>query len=166
MDILKQKRVTDNGDGKGYFRNCVEYPYKEKPEPDEELIETRGYNVNDTDPDMTYDQMYAVKDYYGKTGDNPVMHFILSYDKRNVSDAETACAFTEKVAGLFSDDYQVLTATHKEDQGGSLYHAHFIVNTVDIHTGRLYHSGQRELTDLAVSIYNITGNYCKPEIFR
>lgn len=32
MDVLKQKRVTDNGSGRGYFRNCVEYPFKEKPD--------------------------------------------------------------------------------------------------------------------------------------
>lgn len=66
MDVLKQKRVTDNGDGRGYFRHCVEYPFKEKPEPGEELVETRGYGVSDTDPNLAYDQMYEVKKYYGK----------------------------------------------------------------------------------------------------
>ena len=35
MDILTQKRITDNGDGRGYFRNCIEYAFKEKSEETE-----------------------------------------------------------------------------------------------------------------------------------
>ena len=32
MDILTQKHITDNGDGRGYFRNCIEYAFNEKSE--------------------------------------------------------------------------------------------------------------------------------------
>ena len=84
MEILTQKRITNNGEGAGYFRHCINYTYKEKLEPGESLVQTKGYGVCDTNPDHTYDQMYAVKEYYGKTGDNPVMHFVVSYDKNKV----------------------------------------------------------------------------------
>ena len=79
MDVLTQKRITDNGEGKGYFKNSVNYVYKEKNEPGEALIQTKGYNVSDHSPEMTYEQMYAVKDYYGKTGDNAVMNLVISF---------------------------------------------------------------------------------------
>ena len=46
--------------------------------------------------------------------------------------------------------YQVITAVHYENQGGSLYHAHLVVNTVDIYNGKLYHSGIYELGQLAI----------------
>ena len=161
MDILTQKRITDNGEGRGYFRNCIAYGYKEKQEPGEALIETKGYGVSDTNKEHTYEQMYAVKEYFGKTGDNPVMHFVVSYDKNTVSDADTACAYTEKIAGYFKDQYQMLTTVHQEDQGNSLYHAHIIMNTVDYNNGRLYHSGIQELQSLAMHVYSITGNFCK-----
>lgn len=164
MDILTQKRITDNGNGRGYFRNCVGYGYKGKLEPSEALIQTKGYGVCDTNPDHTYDQMQAVKRYYGKTGDNPVMHFVVSYDKKNVTDPDTACEYTEQIAGFFKDKYQMITAVHKEDQGNSLYHAHIVMNTVDVNTGKLYHSGRRELTALAMKVHDVTGNYCKTEI--
>jgi len=164
MDILTQKRITDNGEGAGYFRNCIDYVYKKKPDPGEALIETKGYGVCDTNADHTFEQMAAVKDYYGKTGDNPVMHWILSFDKKTVQDADIACKYTEEVVSFFDDNYQVITGVHQEDQGGSLYHAHIVLNSVDVNTGKLYHSGRKELSELSKHIYGITGNYCKTEI--
>ena len=164
MDILTQKRITNNGDGRGYFRNCVGYGYKEKLEPGEALIQTKGYGVCDTNPNYTYEQMKQVKKYYEKTGDNPVMHFVVSYDKKTVADADTACAYTEQIAGVFNGQYQMITAVHKEDQGNSLYHAHIVMNTVDVNTGKLYHSGRKELAELAIAVHDVTRNYCKPQI--
>ena len=164
MDILTQKRITDNGEGRGYFRNCIDYTYKEKLEPGEALIETKGYGVCDTNPDYTYEQMRDVKEYYGKTGDNPVMHFVVSYDRRTVKDAATACRYTEQIADFHKGDYQPITAVHKENQGNSLYHAHFVMNTVNINNGKLYHSGKSELRQFAMHVHDVTGNYCKPEI--
>jgi len=164
MDILTQKRITDNGDGKGYFRHCIDYAYKEKTEDDEALIQKKGYGVSANNPDNTYNQMYAVKEYYGKTGDNPVMHFVVSYDKESVKDAEKACSYTGQIADFFKDNYQLITSVHKENQGNSLYHAHIIMNTVDYNNGKLYHSGISELHALAMHIHDVTGNYCKPFI--
>ena len=164
MDILTQKRITDNGDRRGYFRYCIEYVYRDKIEPGEELIFTKGYGVCDLNPDYTYKQMMAVKKYFNKTGDNPVMHFVVSFDIKNVCDKKTACKYTELIALFFRIGYQVIVALHKEYQRGSLYHAHFVVNTVNIHDGRLYHSGTKELYELARYINSVTGNYCKTEI--
>lgn len=161
MDILTQKRITDNGEGKGYFRNCVGYGYKEKLELGEALIETKGYGVSDTNEEHAYEQMNAVKEYFGKTGDNPVMHFVVSYDNKSVSDADTACAYTEQVADYFKGQYQMITAVHQENQGNSLYHAHIVMNTVNVNTGKLYHSGRKELSALAMKVHDVTGNYCK-----
>ena len=163
MDILTQKRITDNGDGKGYFRNCIDYLYKEKPEPGEELVLIRSFGVSCYHPKHTYDQMLAVKKYFGKTGDNPVMHFVVSFDN-SVQDADTACGYLYRIALRFAEDYQVIYAVHKEDQDGSKYHGHIIVNTVNYKNGKLYHSGWKELGDLAMYIHEITGNYCKPII--
>lgn len=161
MDLLKQKRITNNGDD--YFRHCVNYPFKAKTEPGEELVDITGYGVSNTDPQLAYDQMQAIKEYYGKTGDNPVMHFIISYDQ-NVQDANTACKYTGQIADYFSEDYQMITAVHKEDQGGSQYHGHIIMNSVNLNDGKLYHSGITELKQLAMHVHEVTGNYCKTEI--
>ena len=57
----------------------------------------------------------------------------------------------------------MITAVHKEDQGGSKYHGYTIMNSVNLNNGKLYHSGNSELKKLAMHIYEVTGNYCKPE---
>ncbi|HRU97143.1 MAG TPA: relaxase/mobilization nuclease domain-containing protein [Ruminococcus sp.] len=161
MDILTQKRITDNGDGAGYFKYCVAYAYKEKLEPGELRVEIRGYGVSEIKDIYTYQEMYVVKEYYGKTGDNPVMHFVVSYDNKTVRTAEAACALTQKIAMFFAPDYQLITVVHKENQGHSDYHAHIILNTVNLKTGKLYHSGSKELFELGMFIHNLTGNFCK-----
>ena len=79
-------------------------------------------------------------------------------------DPKTACRYTEQIAGFFKDHYQMITAVHKEDQGNSLYHAHLIINTVDANTGKLYHSGRKELSAVALKVHDVTGNFCKPVI--
>ena len=163
MVILTQKRITDNGDGKGYFLHCIDYVYKEKPEPGEELVITRSFGVSCYNPIHTYKQMYAVKKYFGKTGDNPIMHFVISFDNK-VQDADTACDYMYQIALYFADDYQVIYAVHKENQGGSKYHGHIMVNTVNYKNGKLYHSGWKELGELAMHVREVTGNYCKPQI--
>ena len=159
MDILKSIRHTEAGEK--YLRNGVEYAFKEKTEEGEKLIETRGYGVSDNNPEDAWKQMYAVKEYFGKTGDNPIMHFMVSFDN-SVSTAETAISHTVKIAGILKDDYQVVTAVHQEDQGNSKFHSHFITNSVNYNNGKLYHSGVGELIQLAVKISKITGNYCDP----
>ena len=92
------------------------------------------------------------------------MHFVVSYDKKTVADAETAIDYTDKIADKFKSDYQMLTAVHQEDQGGSLYHAHIVMNSVNYNTGKLYHSGLHELSELAKHVHEVTGNYCKAQI--
>lgn len=84
--------------------------------------------------------------------------------RKTVKDAETACRYTEQIAALHKGDYQMITAVHKENQGNSLYHAHFVMNTVNINNGKLYHSGRAELKQFAMHIHEVTGNYCKTEI--
>lgn len=51
-----------------------------------------------------------------------------------------------------------------ENQGGSQYHSHFIVNSVNYNNGKLFHSGISELKQIAMYINKVTGNFCKIEI--
>lgn len=134
--------------------------YKEKPEPDEERIDTMGYGVCDTNPDYTYEQMIATKKYYGKIGENPVVHLMAAFDKKTVHDEATARKYTEDIAAFFKD-HQTIAAQHKENQGNSLYHAHYMFNSVNGKDDKLYHSGKSELKQLAMHIHEVTGNYCR-----
>ncbi len=160
MEILKVIRHTDGGEN--YLKNAINYDFKEKTEEDEKLIETVGYGVNGTNPEYAYNQMYAVKKYFGKTEDNPLMHFVVSFDNK-VDNAETASEYTKNIADYFKNDYQMVTAIHQENQGNSKYHAHIVMNSVNYNNGKLYHSGIGELKQFAMHIHDVTDNYCKIE---
>ena len=151
MVVIKVKRDTCGGEK--YLKNAVNYV------GDGRAVEVRGYGVNPYNAKNTYDQMMTVKKYFGKTGDNPLMHFVISYDN-TVTDRETASIMTEQIAKDFADEYQLLTGIHEANQGGSLYHAHIIMNSVNLNDGKLYHSGITELKQLAMHVHEVTGNYC------
>lgn len=151
MVVIKVKRDTCGGEK--YLKNAVNYV------GDGRAVEVRGYGVDPYNAKNTYDQMMTVKKYFGKTGDNPLMHFVISYDN-TVTDRETASIMTEQIAKDFADEYQLLTGIHEENQGGSFYHAHIIMNSVNLNDGKLYHSGITELKQLAMHVHEVTGNYC------
>lgn len=151
MVVIKVKRDTNGGEK--YLKNAVNYV------GDGRAVEVKGYGVDPYNTKNTYNQMMTVKKYFGKTGDNPVMHFIISYDQ-NVQDANTACKYTKQITDYFSGNYQMITAVHRENQGGSQYHAHIIMNSVNLNDGKLYHSGITELKQLAMHVHEVTGNYC------
>ena len=68
--------------------------------------------------------------------------------------------YTDDIAAFFKD-HQTIAALHKENQGNSLYHAHYMVNSVNAKNGKLYHSGKSELKQLAMHVHEVTGNYCR-----
>lgn len=152
MVVIKVKRDTCGGEK--YLKNAVNYV------GDGRAVEVRGYGVDPYNAKNTYDQMMTVKKYFGKTGDNPVMHFIISYDQ-NVQDANTACKYTKQVTDYFSGNYQMITAVHRENQGGSQYHAHIIMNSVNYHNGKLYNSSPEEIAKLRDHAADVTGRTCR-----
>ena len=115
-------------------------------------------------PKRVYQRVLRHEYYKGldieKMGDNPVMHFMVAFDKKTVHDEATARKYTDDIAAFFKD-HQTIAALHKEDQVNSLYHAHYMVNSVNAKNGKLYHSGKSELKQLAMHVHEVTGNYCR-----
>lgn len=152
MVVIKVKRDTCGGEK--YLKNAVNYV------GDGRAMEVRGYGVDPYNTKNIYDQMMTVKKYFGKTGDNPLMHFVISYDNA-VTDRETASLMTAQIAENLSDEYQLLIGIHKEDQEGSLYHAHMIMNSVNYHNGKLYNSSPEEIAKLRDHTADVTGRTCR-----
>lgn len=95
MVVIKVKRDTCGGEK--YLKNAVNYV------GDGRAVEVRGYGVDPYNTKNTYDQMMTVKKYFGKTGDNPLMHFVISYDN-TVTDRETASLMTAQIAEISAVD--------------------------------------------------------------
>lgn len=71
-----------------------------------------GCGVSDRNPELACSQMYAVKKYYGKTGDNPLIHFVVSFENR-ICDTATACAYIRQIADFLRNNYQLAMYINK-----------------------------------------------------
>lgn len=84
---------------------------------------------------MAYNQILAVKGYYGKASRNPLVHIIVVYDD-GVKDINTSTRFSQQCAQFFASKFQVLYCTHKKDFQCGNFHTHIIVNSVSYINGQ------------------------------
>ena len=95
-------------------------------------------------------QFYAVRHVSGKYRGIQIRHYILSfsaeYDKVT---AYQAYRIGDEIAKIFRADHQVLFAVHEEKDN---LHIHFLVNTIDLHTGRALNNGKTFLRNLLQQI--------------
>lgn len=149
MAVIKVKRVTNGG--YRYLENTINYLIKDKN--GREVIDVGGYGVNPDNPKDVAEQMKAVKEYYGKTGDNPIMHIMVSHDSSVKSEAQ-ACEYGKQFAGYFASDYQVYYATHCNENG---YDTHLAINSVNYNNGKLFRSGIQDMKQFKNTVADITG---------
>lgn len=153
--IVKIKRCSD-GFRSGYLRKALDYlSDKEKAK------HIGGYAVNPYNVDETYAQMCYVKEYFHKTQDNPLIHFIISFDK-DVKTYEKAKSHAILIGAYFKCRYQLLWAVHQKQRGESMYHVHMILNATSFVDGKLFDSYKTEnIEAFCEHIQNVTGSACR-----
>lgn len=96
-----------------------------------------GYNFILSNVDDVIMQFYAVKNVYKKENYVQLRHFVLSfapdYDK---VDYYQAYSIAYEICGLFYPDYQIIFAVHEDRD---YVHIHFLINTIDLYTGKTIH---------------------------
>lgn len=158
MVIVKVKR--DMSGGENYLKNAIRYVHDKKGELP---VSLSGNGVDPTSVTQTYHQMYAVKEYFGKTSGNPLVHIVVSYDN-SVRDAQTAGAYTDQIGAYYADQYQTIQCTHQEMQGDgrSIYHCHLVANSVSYQNGKMFHSGREDMQGFLDHVQEVTG--CKTRL--
>lgn len=130
-------RHTD--DGLRYLYNALHYTMGIHTDYD------KRYSPN-VDIYNAYEQFLFVKKYFGKTSGNPVFHFIVVYNAKSTwgyNDEHTA-EMSHRIASYFSDRYQIVYGIHhkpcynKCGKCTSLYHVHFIMNSVSYIDGKMF----------------------------
>lgn len=157
MGIFKIIRNTN--DGLEYMYNALNYVYGGHTDYD------KRYSLN-TDIDNAYEQFLLVKRYFGKTSGNPVFHFIVSYTPRTTwgDNYERAEYLSRSIAEYFSDRYQLVYCIHKKPcskkYGGcaSIYHAHFVMNSVSYIDGKMFSGNRTEIYAFLEYIKRVTGD--------
>ena len=135
--------------GLEYLRRCCFYVTNHA-----RAISAGGFGVDYTDAVKCYENMLAVKKYYNKTSDNPLLHIVVSYDQ-SVKDIFTACKYSAKIASFFGG-YQYAYCTHEKDRECSWFHMHLIVNSVSYVNGHLISSWIGNLHQFCAHISAIT----------
>ena len=97
MDIVKMMR-GEPGDIE-HLGNLINYI------SDDRKLNIGGNGVNYNTPYAVLDQMMAVKEYYGKEKNCPLIQAIVSYDEPNLT-AQQACQYTAQIADYFYGENQ------------------------------------------------------------
>lgn len=158
MGIFKVIRNTN--DGLQYMYNALNYVCYEHTDYD------KRYSPN-VDIDNAYEQFLLVKRYFYKTSGNPIFHFIVVYDVRSTwgNNYEQAASMSRNIAAYFSDKYQIVYGIHRKSClkkcGGlaSIYHAHFVMNSVSYVNGKMFAGNRSELYVFLDHIKHITKDF-------
>lgn len=157
MGIFKIIRNTN--DGLEYMNNALNYALSGHTDYD------KRYSLN-TDINNAYEQFLLVKRYFGKTSGNPVFHFVVVYNAKTTwgDNLEIAESISRSIASYFSDRYQLVYCIHRKPcnkkNGGcaSIYHAHFIMNSVSYIDGKMFSGNQTEIYAFLDYIKRVTGD--------
>lgn len=155
MGVLKVIRHTNSG--YAYLNNAVNYVVFGKASYD-------CIGSPNTSLEYPLEQMHCVKQYYNKTGGNPLFHFVVVYHPRTVFNVERAKSVTRSIADYFAGSYQIIWCVHEKKMskqyGGvaSLYHAHLIINSVSYINGKMYSGDYAEIYSFLDHIKRVTGD--------
>ena len=155
MGIFKVIRHTDGG--YDYLNHAVNYVVYGKANYD-------CVGSPNTSLDYPLEQMHYVKKYFDKTGGNPLFHFILSYTTRTAYDVEHAKSVTRMIADYFANRYQIIWCVHEKHMskkyGGisSMYHAHFVMNSVSYVDGRMFGGSRSEIYTFLDYVKRVIGD--------
>lgn len=158
MGIFKVIRNTN--DGLQYMYNALNYVCYEHTDYD------KRYSPN-VDIDNAYEQFLLVKRYFYKTSGNPIFHFIVVYDVRSTwrNNYEQAASMSHNIAAYFSDKYQIVYGIHRKSclkkcgELASIYHAHFVMNSVSYVNGKMFARNRFELYAFLDHIKHITKDF-------
>ena len=119
-------------------------------------IASGGYGVELYDYRVACHQMEMVRQCYNQMSTNPLIHFVVSFD-RETDNVEYAKAAAPQIAAYFNGNYQYLWCVHPADEDSSHYHVHILLHSVNMLNGRLFHSGPYEINGFCYHVKQITG---------
>lgn len=153
MGVLKIIRHTNKD--LNYLYNAINYVTHGHTDPDN--IGSPNTSIYDA-----YNQMYRVKQYFGKTGGNTLFHFVVVYNPRTAFDVEHAKYISALIANYFADRYQIIWCVHEKAMSkrygniSSMCHTHFVMNSVSYVDGRMFSNTRSEIYQFLEYIKSVT----------
>lgn len=152
MVFVKLRRNTAGG--MDYIRRLLRYfRYDSKTGKErKDYVSMNGFGVDYVNLEYAYHQMKEVRKYFGKVSGNPLAHYIVSFDE-DVYDSLLAEHIAFMIAEYFKYDYQVIWAIHCKKRGDSLFHVHFLINSVSYKNGRMIETYRTDVESFAKFIH-------------
>ena len=98
-----------------------------------------GIGVN---PTHTYDEFVIMKNIMGKTDKRLWYHFVQIFPPYDNVTPEISIEVAHKLVEYWKDEYQILIAVHQDKDH---IHTHFVMNTVNIVTGKKYTQNKEQI---------------------
>lgn len=134
-DLFIEKLISEN---KG--SRAINYITKDE-KTSKRLI--TGINCS---PESAFDEMMVTKKIHNKTGGRQFIHFVHSYhDKENITPELAHEISLRLLEEKRFKGFEVLAATHTDEEH---IHTHFILNAVNLETGRKWRQSNAELEQL------------------
>lgn len=121
------------------MRNVINYVLDDEKTLDN-LISGIGVN-----PTNAYDEFCTMKQIMAKTDKRLWYHFVQSFPPYDNATPEIAMEVAHKLVDYFKDEYQILIAVHQDKDH---LHAHFILNTVNMVTGKKYTQNKYQMKEI------------------
>ena len=148
MAITKLMHMKDCGNAHHgmHLKRSIKYIFNETKTQNGRLI-----GATNCQPDYAYEQMKATKERYGKNSKRQGYHFVLSFEKGEVS-PDLAYEITGKfVEEFLGKKYEAVFAVHDNTEH---IHSHIVFNSVSFVDGRKFHYKQGDWEKIIQPITN------------
>ena len=110
-----------------------------------------------SNPEIAIQEMEAIKNLHDKNEGRLYKQFVFSFDRdiRHLSE-EDIMEISHKICAYYGNDYQIIGAVHFDTCN---VHVQFILNTINMRTGRKFSQSQKDLFDYKRYINTIVEEY-------
>lgn len=113
------------------------------------------------DPAHAFEEMDAVKQMWHQTSGRQYKHFIFSFDSNIDLPNNILMNIGCDIGAYFANEYQILMAIHFNTNN---IHIHYVLNTVNMFTGRKFSITKRDMYNYKLYINQILQRYNLPLI--
>ncbi|GBG56595.1 mobilization protein [Sporomusaceae bacterium FL31] len=112
-------------------------------------------------PDSAYEEMKAVQKLWHQTNGRQYRQFFFSFDSNINLPDEILMKIGYEIGLYYANDYQILMTMHFNT---SNIHIHYVLNTVNVYTGKKFRQTKLDLFNYKLYINQILSSYKLPLI--
>ena len=112
-----------------------------------------GFGV---DPESAFEEMATVKQIWNQTDRRQYKHFMFSFDSDIKLSKNDLMDVGYKIGAYYANEYQILMVMHSNTNNT---HIHYILNTVNMFTGKKFSITKRDIYNYKLYINQILQSY-------